>query len=467
MTPSSTPANVDRRYLDALRPVEERVEILLAQMTVEEKAGLFFQTMIVMGEGGALAEADGAFGLPSTSSMVLEKRMTHFNLLGGGSATAREIAEWHNRLQENRLEHPPRHPGDPVDRPAALLHRQPGTGAQAAAFSQWPEPLGLGAIGDEELVRRFGDIARREYLAVGLRVALHPQIDLATESRWARQVGTFGEDAELTGRLGAAYIRGFQGEVLGSESVATMTKHFPGGGPQKDGEDPHFAYGREQVYPGGNAEYHLRPFERAFEAGTSQIMPYYGMPVGTPLEEVGFGFNRSVITGLLRERFGFDGIVCTDWGLLSDAHIMGDLHPARAWGVEHLSVPERMRKAIEAESTSSAARRSPRCWSRWSRRGRSARSGSTSRRAGCCARSSCWGCSTSGRSTPRPRSPSSDRRSSGRRARRLSARRSPCWRTTAFSRRSAGCGCTWRGWTRRWPRPTGRSSTHRRRPTSR
>ncbi|WKK71269.1 glycoside hydrolase family 3 N-terminal domain-containing protein [Rathayibacter oskolensis] len=245
----------------------------------------------------------------------------------------------------------------------------PGTGAQAAAFSQWPEPLGLGAIGDEELVRRFGDIARREYLAVGLRVALHPQIDLATESRWARQVGTFGEDAELTGRLGAAYIRGFQGEVLGSESVATMTKHFPGGGPQKDGEDPHFAYGREQVYPGGNAEYHLRPFERAFEAGTSQIMPYYGMPVGTPFEEVGFGFNRSVITGLLRERFGFDGIVCTDWGLLSDAHIMGDLHPARAWGVEHLSVPERMRKAIEAESTSSAARRSPRCWSRWSRRG--------------------------------------------------------------------------------------------------
>ncbi|MWV49878.1 glycoside hydrolase family 3 protein [Rathayibacter sp. VKM Ac-2803] len=348
VTLPSTPSDVDRRYLDPLRPVEERVEILLAQMSVEEKAGLFFQTMIVMGEGGELADADGAFGLPSTSSMVLEKRMTHFNLLGGGGATAREIAEWHNRLQElasgTRL-------GIPVTLSTDPRHSftdNPGTGAQAAAFSQWPEPLGLGAIGDEELVQRFGDIARREYLAVGLRVALHPQIDLATESRWARQVGTFGEDAELTGRLGAAYIRGFQGETLGSTSVATMTKHFPGGGPQKDGEDPHFAYGREQVYPGDNAEYHLRPFERAFEAGTSQIMPYYGMPVGTALEEVGFGFNRSVITGLLRERFGFDGIVCTDWGLLSDAHIMGDLHPARAWGVEHLSVPERMRKVIEA-----------------------------------------------------------------------------------------------------------------------
>ena len=83
-----------------------------------------------------------------------------------------------------------------------------------------------------------------------------------------------------------------------------MTKHFPGGGPQKDGEDPHFPYGREQVYPGGNFDYHLIPFEAAFAAGTAQVMPYYGMPVGTEYEEVGFGFNRSVITGLLRERTG-------------------------------------------------------------------------------------------------------------------------------------------------------------------
>ena len=345
---SPTGSPVDRRYLDPLRPVEERVRILLGQMTLEEKAGLLFQTMIVLGEGGALAAADDAFGLPSTSDMVLERRMTHFNLLGGAQASAREIAEWHNRLQElaasTRL-------GIPVTVSTDPRHSftdNPGTGSSAAAFSQWPEPLGLGAIGDEALVERFGDIARREYLAVGLRVALHPQIDVATESRWARQVGTFGEDADLTGRLGAAYIRGFQGAALGPESVATMTKHFPGGGPQKDGEDPHFAYGREQVYPGGKAEYHLRPFEKAFEAGTSQIMPYYGMPVGTEHEEVGFGFNRSVITGLLRERFGFDGVVCTDWGLLTDADILGDRHPARAWGVEHLTVPERMAKALDA-----------------------------------------------------------------------------------------------------------------------
>jgi beta-glucosidase len=147
----------------------------------------------------------------------------------------------------------------------------------------------------------------------------------------------------------AAYIRGFQGSSLGTESVACMTKHFPGGGPQKDGEDPHFNYGKEQVYPGNNFNYHLIPFEAAFEAGTAQIMPYYGMPIGIGLEEVGFGFNKQVVTGLLRERYGFDGVVCADWGLITDNYLPGGvLFEARAWGVEDLSRPERVKKAIDA-----------------------------------------------------------------------------------------------------------------------
>jgi beta-glucosidase len=126
-----------------------------------------------------------------------------------------------------------------------------------------------------------------------------------------------------------------------------MTKHFPGGGPQKDGEDPHFAYGREQVYPGGRFDYHLPPFEAAFAAGTAQIMPYYGMPVGTDLEEVGFAFNKQVITGLLREHYGFDGVVCADWGVITDKAGPATM-VARAWGVEHLTPAERLKKALDA-----------------------------------------------------------------------------------------------------------------------
>ena len=127
-----------------------------------------------------------------------------------------------------------------------------------------------------------------------------------------------------------------------------MTKHFPGGGPQKDGDDPHFSWGREQVYPGGRFGYHLEPFLAALDAGTSQIMPYYGMPVGTNHEEVGFSFNRSVITGLLREQLAFDGIVCTDWGLITDVPDAGPLGTARAWGVEDLDPDERMIKLLDA-----------------------------------------------------------------------------------------------------------------------
>ncbi len=339
--------SVDPTYRNPDLPVSERVENLLAQMTLAEKAGLFFQTMIAMGPDGELAGPNPEFGLPGTSQYVLDKHMTHLNLFGPATS-GRGLARWHNRIQElaasTRLGIPMTISTDPRHH----FSENPGASIIAGAFSQWPETLGFGAIGDADLVEKFGDIARQEYTAVGLRVALHPQIDLATEPRWSRQVGTFGENAELTGKLGAAYIRGFQGSELGAHSVATMTKHFPGGGPQKDGEDPHFAYGREQVYPGDNFEYHLKPFYDAFEAGTSQIMPYYGMPIGTEYEEVGFGFNKSIITGLLRERFKFDGIVCTDWGLLSDGEIMGQHFPARAWGVEHLSVADRMVKVLNA-----------------------------------------------------------------------------------------------------------------------
>jgi beta-glucosidase len=343
----TTTAVVDYRYRDPDRSVDERVQILLGQMTVEEKAGLLFHSMILVGQDGGLAGPMPAFSLPDTREMVRDQHLSHFNFWGKGTDAA-TIAGWHNQLQElaasTRL-------GIPISLSTDPRHGftdNIGASMPAGAFSEWPETMGLAAIGDEKVVEQFADIVRQEYLAVGLRVALHPQIDLATEPRWARQVGTFGADAELTSRLGAAYIRGLQRMTLGRDSVATLTKHFPGGGPQLDGEDPHFAYGREQVYPGGRFEYHLKPFEAAFEVGVSQIMPYYGIPVGTEYEEVGFGFNKSIITGLLRERYGFDGIVCTDWGLLTDQAALGDPFPARAWGVEHLTPAQRVRKALEA-----------------------------------------------------------------------------------------------------------------------
>lgn len=332
-------------YEDPTRPIEERVEDLLAQMTLAEKAGLMFHNIAAVNPNGTLEPPPGPFR-GSIVDAVSQRHLNHFNVhaLPG----IEKAVEWHNRLQKaaeaTRLGIPVTISSDPRH----AFSENPLTNFMASSFSQWPEQHGLAAIGDEAVVEEFGDIARQEYVALGIRVALHPMADLATEPRWARNNGTFGEDAHLSARLTAAYIRGFQGPTLGKASVACMTKHFPGGGPQMDGEDAHFPYGREQVYPGQNFDYHLIPFEAAFAAGTAQIMPYYGMPIGTQYEEVGFGFNRGVVTELLRNHYGFDGIVCTDWGLVTDREIMGRTMYARAWGVEQLSRLERVKKILDA-----------------------------------------------------------------------------------------------------------------------
>src|SRR5262245_33671543 len=326
-------------YKDSARPIEERVEDLLAQMTLEEKAGLMFHAPVFMNPDGTL--------LDDTEERIVGRNLNHFNIYF--APEPRQQAEWHNRMQDlarsTRLGIPVTISSDPRHSYADNL----AAAWSATGFSQWPEPIGFGALRDEDAMREFGDVARREYRAVGIHVALHPMADLATEPRWARIMHPFGVNAELAGRLVPPYVRGFQGEELGPTSVACMTKHFPGGGPQLDGEDPHFPYGKDQVYPGGMLEYHLQVFEAALDAGTAQIMPYYGRPVGIGIEEVGFGYNHDVVTGLLRERLGFDGVVCTDWSLVTDTPLPdGSVFGAKCWGVEGLSVEDRLVKIVEA-----------------------------------------------------------------------------------------------------------------------
>lgn len=319
-------------YQDASLPVEQRVDDLLSRMSLADKAGQMFQPL---GPIGTDFDKASGFGSPSLRQ-ILDRGITHMNILDAG--TAREVAEWHNAIQREALARRLGIPFTISSDPRHAFSSNPMAAMFAGPFSQWPETLGLGALDDPELTRQFADIVRREYVAVGIRVALHPQIDLASEPRWARANGTFGSSAEVSGRLGVAYVLGLQGGELGASSVSAMAKHFPGGGPQLNGEDPHFDYGREQVYPGGRFDEHLQPFREVIAAGVRQIMPYYGMPVGTEFEEVGFSFNKQIVTGLLREQLGFDGIVCSDWGILSRTF----------WGVEALSYEERMIKALDA-----------------------------------------------------------------------------------------------------------------------
>jgi beta-glucosidase len=336
-------------YEDTRQPVDARVTDLLGQMTLEEKAGMLFINGARVNEDGSIEDkpAKGMFAFaPNALKLIRENKMNHFNLWAVPASAA--LAKWYNSMQEyvqdsTRLGIPITIASDPRNHFSNNIFAM-----TANTFSQWCEPLGFGAIGDSNLTRQFADISRREYLAVGIRESLHPQVDLATEPRWPRISGTFGEDARLTASMARAYILGYQGEKLDSNSVATMTKHFPGGGPQFEGLDPHFPFQKGQVYPGKNFNYHLIPFEAAFAAHTAAIMPYYGVPMGQTSEDVGFSFNKDIITGLLRNTYHFDGVVCTDWGLVTDVNMGSFVWPARAWGVEKLSREDRVKKILDA-----------------------------------------------------------------------------------------------------------------------
>jgi len=340
-------------YEDTEAELEARVEDLLSQMNLEEKAGTLFINMIGTTSKGEpmekpilttdIVELAASMVLPSNSEMIARKKMNSFNILA--SLDADLMAKYNNTIQKmaerTRLGIPitvatdPRHGTD----------TNPGAGLYTPAFSQWPTSLGLAASRDTNLVRQFGDIARQEYRAIGISLALHPMADLATEPRWGRINGTFGEDAALSAQMTKAYVLGFQGDSLDANGVACMTKHFSGGGPQKDGEDAHFPYGKDQVYPGNNFDYHVIPFtEGAFPAKTAQIMPYYGIPVDQTSEDVAFAYNKDIITGLLRDSLNFDGVICTDWTIVSDTRI----NEGRAWGLEHLTYKERVKRVFDA-----------------------------------------------------------------------------------------------------------------------
>ncbi|MBK8617591.1 MAG: glycoside hydrolase family 3 protein [Anaerolineales bacterium] len=333
-------------YEDPRQPIDARVNDLLKQMTLEEKAGLLFINGAVINEDSSIEDKPDSPGFAQAAvTQMTHRHMNHFNLWQIPGAQI--VASWYNKLQrfaeQTRLGIPVTIASDPRNHFTRNIFSM-----AAMDFSQWCETLGFAAIDDIELVRRFADIVRKEYLAVGIRISLHPQIDLATEPRWPRISGTFGEDAQLTARLVQAYIEGFQGETLGSHSVACMTKHFPGGGPQNEGLDPHFEFQKGQIYPGNNFDYHLIPFEAAFAAKTAAIMPYYGVPTDQTDENVAMSFNKAIITSLLREKYQYDGVVCTDWGLITDVRMPDTIWPARAWGVEHLSQVERVEKALNA-----------------------------------------------------------------------------------------------------------------------
>ncbi len=338
-------------YEDTSKNIDERVEDLISQMSIEEKAGSMFITVIGINEDGSLSESPTfsnifSFLFPSSSKMLVNLKMNHFNIMA--THKKENMLKWYNNIQKigerSRLGIPITIASDPRHG----VSKSP-VSSNTSFFSKWPSALGLGAIGDSSIVREHANIVRQEYSAIGIKLALGPMADVSTEPRWIRVNGTFGEDAHLNAKLTSAYIKGLQGDSLGVNSVASMVKHFPGSGPVDDGKDTHFPPGL-QSYKGGNFEYHLIPFKAAFDAGVSSVMPYYSLPLGITSEDVGGSYNKEIISGLLRERYKFDGIICTDWKTITDIKLPFGIifKPASAFGVENLSIKERIVKKLSA-----------------------------------------------------------------------------------------------------------------------
>lgn len=363
-------------YEDWRLPVDQRVADLVSKMTMEEKAGLMFHASIqgAMGPNGEVLESMGSFGgggrsggavaqptgvarairgranpyhvEPVDAAPVGElilKRGIRWAVIRPGNEAPEVTARFVNNLQQIAEGSRLGIPMAPSDNPRNGIRRSV-MGVEMAVdaarpsalrtISQWPGQLGLSAIGDPEAVREYATIAAQEFRAMGLRILLCPMADVATEPRWNRISGTFGEDADWVAKLVSAYIEGFQGKQLGPDSVLTVTKHFPGDGPVKDGYDPHSNYGKWTIYPAGKFDYHLIPWKAAFQAGTGAVMGAYMIPAGK--DTVAVNFSKAMATDLLRTELGFQGVLITD--------TLRNM----PWGVEHLSQKDRHKTMLLA-----------------------------------------------------------------------------------------------------------------------
>lgn len=377
-------------YEDWRLDAQTRAEDLASRLTIEDIAGLMLysshQVVPATNELFFAGSYDGKnFEESGASPWALTDQQKEFltkdrirHVLAMKLQDARTAAKWNNEMQSLaegtgfgipvNISSDPRHGAS-----EASAEFKAGNGQDT---SKWPEGIGLAATFDPEVCRRFAEIASREYRAMGITTALSPQIDLATEPRWMRFGDTFGEHTGLTIAMTKAYCDGMQTSISplaaengavpgktedaadvgwGPYSVNAMAKHWPGGGTGEGGRDAHFAYGKYAVYPGKNFKEHLRPFtEGAFQLDgptrqAAAIMPYY--TISWDADEhchdyVGNSFNHYLIHDLLREKYGYDGVVCTDWGITHD-HAKGIAPRGGAcWGVEEMTEVERHYRAL-------------------------------------------------------------------------------------------------------------------------
>jgi beta-glucosidase len=365
-------------YEDWRKPVDMRASDLASKMSIEQIAGLMLYSKhqpIPAAAGGPFAGTYGGkiFAQSGANPADLSDQQRDFltkdnlrHVLITSVQSPAIAAEWNNNAQAlvegMGLGIPINSSSDPRHGTRADAEYNAGAGG---TISMWPGSVGLAATFDPAIAKQFGQIAAMEYRALGIATALSPQVDLATDPRWYRFSGTFGEDPRLTTDITRAYIDGFQTSTgvkeikdgWGYASVNAMVKHWPGGGSGEAGRDAHYGYGKYAVYPGNNFNTHLLPFtEGAFKLSgktskAAAVMPYYTISFGQDKkhgENVGNSYNKYLIKDLLRGQYKYDGVVCTDWNITADETAVDVFLTGKPWGVEKLTVGERHYKILQA-----------------------------------------------------------------------------------------------------------------------
>lgn len=207
--------------------------------------------------------------------------------------------------------------------------------------------------GDYSMVEEYAEMDRQMWVAAGIRQMYGPQIDLATDPRWARNSGTYGEVPAVVAGITTALVSGYQQGTEGVklEGVSLSIKHFPGDGAAENGYESHTYQGQWRIYttPGSLEKYQLVGFQAACDAGVSSIMPCYSRDtadprsaeqsyrgVVIPVDQVGSAYSHTMMQTLLTEAMGFKGFINTDSGILS----------TQTFGVETLDFAERYAKLI-------------------------------------------------------------------------------------------------------------------------
>jgi beta-glucosidase len=366
------------KYEDWRLPVSVRAKDLASQLSIEQIAGLMLysahqsipaaaRSPLGAGTYGGKGFADGmdaAAVSDQQKKFLINDNLRH--VLVTTLKSPEIAARWNNNVQAlvegSGFGIPANNSSDPRHSASTGFEYTAGAGG---AISQWPDQLGLAATFSPAITQQFGNIAAQEYRALGIATALSPQIDLGSEPRWARINGTFGEDPQLDADMARAYVDGFQtssgsAEIKdgwGFNSVNAMMKHWPGGGPEEGGRDAHYAYGKFAVYPGNNFDEHLVSFVdgalklKGKTKMAASVMPYYTISYGRDKvtgENEGNSYNKYLITTLLRGKYGFDGVVCTDWGVTADEGKTPDVFAGKSWGMETKTVAERHYKILMA-----------------------------------------------------------------------------------------------------------------------